>query len=508
MWARYNVNPGLFVYALHVAVVHHPDLAGLGLPAIYEIIPHHFFNVDVIQRAQLIKQQGFYGVKKVDDVYTYVIPTNYSGSYVHSYEEQILSYFLEDVGLNAFYYYFNIDYPFWMGGDEYNLYKDRRGEYYMFIHQQLLARYHLERLSNDLGYINEFNWWSPIGAYYPNIRTYDGTPYLSRESGHVIAQEGNYFNAEYLYVYEQRFLDAIDSGHFLMENGSYYNFDYPGGIDHLGNLLHGNADSLNVKYYNYMYYVYKTFGQYFGKQYYFDTEYPSVLYHPETTLRDPAYWMFLKRVFTFYSKYMNQMKSYSVGEIGFEGVKIDSVEVDKLITYFNYFDADISNAVDVETYLPEHISELRNFGRISHYNGDDFVIKARQLRLNHVPFKVTINVVSTVAAPSVVRVYLGPKYDEYGHMIDINDNRYNFVFLDMFKYDLVSGNNLITRDSEHFFMNVQDRTTYYELYKHVMLATAGQQQWPIDNTEAHSGIPNRLILPKGKKVKNNSFKMK
>lgn len=159
---------------MHVAIVHRPDFQGLELPAIYEIFPHYFFSFDVIQRAQLYKQQGFYGVKKVDGVYNLVIPANYSGHDVYSYEDQKVSYFLEDIGLNAYYYYFHIDYPIWMGGQEYGLYKDRRGEYLLFFHQQLLARYYMERLSNDLGHIPEFTWWTPLTSYYPNLRTYYG----------------------------------------------------------------------------------------------------------------------------------------------------------------------------------------------------------------------------------------------------------------------------------------------------------------------------------------------
>lgn len=104
---------------------------------------------------------------------------------------------------------------------------------------------------------------------------------------------------------------------------------------------------------------------------------------------------------------MHNIQPYKYNEITFNGVKIDSVEVDKLITYFEYFDADISNAVDVEYYTTEHESELRHFGRYHHHHGEDYLIKARQLRLNHVPFKVNINVGSSVAAPATVRIYLG-----------------------------------------------------------------------------------------------------
>lgn len=448
----------------------------------------------------MYKQQGFHGVKKVDGVYNLVIQANYSGHDVYSYEDQKLAYFIEDIGLNAYYYYFHIDYPHWMGGSEYNLYKDRRGEYLFFYHQQLLARYYMERLSNDLGYIPEYSWWSSMSGFYPTIRTYYGYPFLPREEGHIVFQEGNKYTIDYIKAYEMRLLDAIDSGMFLLSNGTYFNFSYPGGVEYLGNLIHGNPDSLNVKYYNYLFWAYRAFGQYFGSyqphQY---SVHPSVWHHPEAKLRDPVYWMFMKKVFSFYYKFMTHLTPYTIKELGFEGVHIESVEIDKLITYFDYFDADISNAVDVEYPTEDHISELRRFGRISHYNGEDYVIKARQWRLNHLPFKVSINVMSNIATPSVVRVYLGPKYDEYGHLITLDDNRYNFVLLDWFKYDLIAGSNLITRESREFFYQIKDRTTYYDLYKSLMLTSAGQTEWHMDNIEAHSGFPNRLLLPKGKK---------
>lgn len=501
IWARYYVNPGLYVYALHVAVIHRKDFAGYEMPAIYEIFPHYFFNYETIQKAQLYKQSGFRGVKKVDGVYNLVISSNYSGHDVYAYDEQYLTYFTEDIGLNAYYYYFNIDYPFWMGGSEYNLYKDRRGEYYFFFHQQLLARYYLERLSNDFGLIPQFSFYKPIQEYYSNLHTYYGYQFVSREKSHVVYQEQNYYEVDYIKAYEQRLLDAIDSGFFLLENGTFYNFSYPGGIEYLGNLVQGNPDSYNYKYYQYMYYVYKTFGKYFGKQFYYQgTVYPSVLQQPETQLRDPAYWSFMQRVYyMFYYKYVEKFDSYTFKEIGFEGVKIESVDIDKLITYFDYFDADISNAVDVEYPGFEKASDLRKFGRVSHYNGEDYVIKARQRRLNHVPFKVSVNVQSSFAKPAVVRFFLGPKYDEYGQIIPLNENRHNFVLLETFKYDFVAGTNTIVRESRDFFTQVKDRTSYFELYKWLMTAYSGSRQWPMDNSEAHSGFPNRLLLPKGKK---------
>jgi len=177
-------------------------------------------------------------------------------------------------------------------------------------------------------------------------------------------------------------------------------------------------------------------------------------------------------------------------------VRIESVDVDKLVTFFDTHDSDITNAVNVET-VHEKKTELLKFGRVSHYEGEDIYILARQYRLNHKPFTFKLNVVSDKAVPSVVRVFIGPKYDEHGRVFDLNTNRKHFVVLDTFKYDLVSGNNVITRNSQDFTYYVKDRTTYYDLYKSVMQAYNGQTVFTLDMTEAHNGFPSRLMLPKG-----------
>lgn len=501
MWARYNVNPGLFIYALHVAVVHRRDFAGLELPAIYEILPHHFFNFDVIQSAQLAKQRGFPGVKKVDGAYNLVLHANYTSHDLFSYDEQTLSYFTEDIGLNAYYYYHHIDYPFWLGGKEYGLHKDRRGEYFLWVHQQLLARYLLDRYSNDLPRIKDFTWWTPLQAYYPNIRNYYGYPFLPRDEGHIVHQENVHYEVDYIYAYENRLLDAIDSGRFLLPNGTYVEFSHTDGVDQLGNLVEGNPDSANQRYYDYFSQIYRVLGRYYEKTHqYQGTVNPSVIQHPETMLRDPAYWSYIRRYLLFYFyRFTGHLSPYTEKDIGFDGVHIESVDIDKLITYFDYFDADISNAVDIEYPSESGASELRNFGRVSQYNGEDYVIKARQRRLNHIPFKVSVNVDSKSATPAVVRIFLGIKHDELGHVCNVNENRHTFFLLDAFKYDLVAGSNAITRESRKFFNQVKDRTSYYELYKLLMLANAGTKQWQMDNSEAHSGFPNRLLLPRGKK---------
>lgn len=183
----------MFVYALTTCIHHRDDMAGIEVPAMYEVYPYYYFHSEVIQKAHQYKMQGFYGMKKVEGVYTAVIPANYTGWYMHTNAEQKVSYFTEDIGLNSWYYYFQSQFPYWLGGKEFDLYKERRGELYLFHHQQLLARYYLERLSNDLGQIPEIAYDVPIKTgYFPDLYYYNGVPFPARDNEYKMYHEENY----------------------------------------------------------------------------------------------------------------------------------------------------------------------------------------------------------------------------------------------------------------------------------------------------------------------------
>ncbi|GLV39510.1 Larval serum protein 1 alpha [Carabus blaptoides fortunei] len=210
---------------------------------------------------------------------------------------------------------------------------------------------------------------------------------------------------------------------------------------------------------------------------------PSALEHFETALRDPVFYQFYKRITYYFLKYKSHLPHYTYTQLNFPGVKVESLNiVDKLITYFEQFEFDITNAL----YVNEE-----------EYVKDDFQVWARQYRLNYKPFTYKINVNSDKNTDVVVRVFLGPKYDEQGHEIPLNENRVNFVELDKFVYTLHAGKNVIERNSRQA-ETVKDRTTYRALYQHVMSALKGQEEFHLDMTEAHNGFPSRFVLPKGK----------
>jgi len=130
-----------------------------------------------------------------------MIYANYSGNYVKPNldDEYKLDYFMEDIGLNTYYYYFRQVMPFWFDFKEFdikqfNFPKDFRGYYYYFNHKQLLGRYYLERISNDLGGIEDFDWNKP---FYPG---YYST--LMYNNGIMMPQRSRYMNVPfYKYKY-------------------------------------------------------------------------------------------------------------------------------------------------------------------------------------------------------------------------------------------------------------------------------------------------------------------
>ena len=108
------------------------------------------------------------------------------------------------------------------------------------------------------------------------------------------------------------------------------------------------------------------------------------------------------------------MPRYTKNELDFSGVRIESVDVDKLVTFWDTKDFLINNVVDVPTMK----------------DGLSFNIKAWQYNLNYKPFTYKINVNSDKSTKAVMRIFLGPaiegeKYDDYSYLL----NYYKYFFM-------------------------------------------------------------------------------
>ncbi|XP_038222423.1 basic juvenile hormone-suppressible protein 2-like [Zerene cesonia] len=498
-WMRMYLNEGMFVYALTVAVRHRDDCKGIVLPPPYEIYPYYFVRADVIQKAYLLKMKKgildgslshFYGIKKTDkDVY--IIDENVFDKRVNMNDEDRLRYFTEDIGLNTYYYYFHVDYPFWMKDDTFNTkFVNRRWEMTMYVYQQILARYYLERLSNGLGDIPILSWNRPIRkGYWPWLMMHNGAHFPTRFDDHIIVQNNNIGFTNLVENYEQIINEAIIKG-FIEINGIRYDLKKADDVEKLGKLIYGAVDRIDVKTdhieaYRYMLIMMKSI---IGLNTWFTDKYfvvPTVLDIYQTALRDPVFYQLQKRLSYSFLLFKMRLPSYTHEDVYFPGVKIENVVVNKLLTYFDDYLMDMTNAVILNE------DELRK-------SKSDMTFLVRKRRLNHQQFKVSFDVVSDKTADCIVRIFLGPKEDHLGRLIDINQNRYNFVELDTFYYKLNTGKNTIVRDSKDMHNVVGDRMRTKDLWNKLNGVTDFRDMYFKDLKNYHTGFPTRLILPKGR----------
>ncbi|MCJ0326389.1 hypothetical protein JY784_20095, partial [Clostridioides difficile] len=487
-FARVHLNQGQFLYAFYIAVIQRSDCHGFVVPAPYEVYPKMFMNMEVLQKIYVTKMQdglinpeaaAKYGIHKENDYFVY--KANYSNAVLYNNEEQRLTYFTEDIGMNAYYYYFHSHLPFWWTSEKYGALKERRGEVYFYFYQQLLARYYFERLTNGLGKIPEFSWYSPIKTgYYPLMLT-KFTPFAQRPDYYNLHTEENYERVRFLDTYEKTFVQFLQKDHFEAF-GQKIDFHDPKAINFVGNYWQDNADLYGeevTKDYQRSYEVFarRVLGAApmpFDKY----TFMPSAMDFYQTSLRDPAFYQLYNRIVEYIVEFKQYLKPYTQDKLYFDGVKITDVKVDKLTTFFENFEFDASNSV----YFSKE--EIKN----NHVHD----VKVRQPRLNHSPFNVNIEVDSNVASDAVVKIFLAPKYDDNGIPLTLEDNWMKFFELDWFTTKLTAGQNKIIRNSNEFVIFKEDSVPMTEIMK--ML---DEGKVPFDMSEEFCYMPKRLMLPRG-----------
>ncbi|XP_068081328.1 hexamerin-like [Anabrus simplex] len=477
-WARDRVHHAMFVYALSVAVIHRPDTHDIILPPPYEVYPELFVDTIVIQKAyeaRMTNQQG-----------PVIIPYNYT-SHIRNGND-LINYFTEDVGLSTYLTYLNYEYPTWMDVHKYGLNVQRHGEIFYYTRQQLLARYQLERLSTYLPGVEtiHLDLDSPVmSGYNPQLRYKNGQEMPARPEG-ITIHDNDLVDIDEVKNIERRLQDAIDGGTFIKQTHEgpqrvfLKDLDV---MDILGNLIEGNKCSLNKRYFKSLFLMLLSlYGHSVDPEHSYGVA-PGALEHFETALRDPIYFGVVKRIVELFERYKNQLKSYTRDELIVPGVKIESVDVDKLITYYDDFEFNLNNAVEVNSL--EEAEKLD--------------IRVRQKRLNHKPVTTRITVNSDKATRVMVRVFLGPKYDYLDREMTLNEKRHYMVEVDRFPYDIVAGQNVIERSSRDSNAIVNDQITTTSLLKKIDNALEGKEPLYIGSTYRHCGFPERLLIPRGRK---------
>nr|CAR94711.1 hemocyanin subunit 1 precursor [Xibalbanus tulumensis] len=471
-WARDKINENQFLYAMYVAVHHRHDCKGVLLPPQYEIYPQLFVNNDVIQEAYSAK------MKQVPAT----IKMHWTGTIRNP--EQHVAYFGEDLGLNSHHSHWHMDFPFWWK-KAYGTEKDRKGELFFYSHHELTTRYDLQRLSNNLPIVGPLAWDKPIhNGFYPQAAYRNGHEFPARPDDVKFTdldKDGFHIKVSQMKEYERRIRDAIAMKAVYGKDGHAISLNNTHGINTLAEIIEASAFSVNPDFYGSIHNMaHIMLGELDDPQGKYGTP-PGVMEHFETATRDPSFFRLHKYIDSFFKEHKDSLPPYTTDELDFHGVEIVDVEVDKLMTFFDDFEIDLTMALDDTPELA------------------DVPIKAISHRLNHAPFTYLLKMKSDASHVATVRIFLGPKYNSYGEELSLDTKRWMMVEMDKFVVHLHSGNSEILRKSTESSVTIPDPKGYKGMVEAVKSAIAGDSEFKVNKEHRHCGIPDRLLLPKGSK---------
>ncbi|KOB76639.1 Hexamerin 4 [Operophtera brumata] len=419
-WAEQNINNEMYVYALRLDSLYGTNTPQNSILPPFILNPRYFVNSETITKAftmlEDLKENGKIDPAtaeedQYDEVFSafdrkqqfIVIDSNYSGwNLPKNGIDEDINYFREDVGLNSYYLGMHLLHPFWMSNEELDMSYSRHAEHYYYVHQQLMARYLLEK------------------EHLPKNKPIDGrddtdyVPYLSYKNGLPFPTRscirGDWDSEKALIKsIDIAIKECIARGLIIMENGTAINLTDDSHIEELSKLIRANLDGVKTAKV-----VRSVFG--YGSNRSPIDKYnpaPSLLHHPETSLRDPVYWYLIQSMLNYFTEYKNTMEPYDLTQYETEEIKIiDNDEITNLYfaSYFHSYKFPLDYARNTKA------NDIRD---------QNTYIAVRQRRLQHEDFEIPLSFETSAEVLVVVRLYLGPQcgsncWQEYSKFFELD----------------------------------------------------------------------------------------
>nr|Q8I6K1.1 RecName: Full=Phenoloxidase 1; AltName: Full=Prophenoloxidase-I; Flags: Precursor [Holotrichia diomphalia]BAC15603.1 prophenoloxidase-II [Holotrichia diomphalia] len=480
IFARERVNPYLFNYCFSVAILHRPDTQDLDIPSFIQTFPDKYLDSQVFSRAReeatLVPEGQRVPIE---------IPRDYTASDLEV--EHRVAYFREDLGINLHHWHWHLVYPF--EGAEQVVRKDRRGELFYYMHQQVIARYNLERFCNALKRVTRFTEWKdPIPeAYFPKLdslvasrawpaRVTDQKLSNLRRDQDQITQD-----VDDLYRWRDRIYEAIHSGFVQTDGGGRQELTEFGGIDILGNIVESSNLSVNRTLYGDLHNMGHVFISYIHDPDHRHLETFGVMGDSATAMRDPVFYRWHAYIDDLFQQFKGSLPRYTEEQLNYPGITVTGVSVQSqggaantLNTFWQQSDVDMSRGMDFQP------------------RGSVF---ARFTHLNHQPFayNITVNNASGGNKRGTCRIFLGPKTDERRTAWLFKDQRLLFIELDRFVVNLRQGENTITRNSTESSVTIPFERTFRNLDLSRPVGGEALAQFNF----CGCGWPQHMLIPKG-----------
>ncbi|XP_013143832.1 PREDICTED: phenoloxidase subunit 1-like [Papilio polytes] len=483
-YCQLRINPYMFNYCLTVALLHRKDTKGLSIPNLTQTFPDKFIDPKVFNRMRSAASVNTTGQRL-----PVVIPRNYTAS--DAEPEQRLAYFREDIGVNLHHWHWHLVYPPESANREI-VAKDRRGELLYYMHQQIIARYNIERFCNDLPRVVPFgaNLRETIKeAYFPKLnsvvssRTWQPRFENSVMQDIVRPVERIKLDLSEMETWRDRILQAIESQSILLPNGKQMPLDEEKGIDILGDLMEASILTPNRAFYGDFHNMGHTVMSYIHDPDHRHLELFGVMGDPSTTMRDPLFYRWHGFVDDVFVLYKNKLPPYANDKLDFPGIRVSSVSVEgkagknTFATQWEQSTLELGRGMD---FFPRG-SVLATFTHLQH---DEF------------DYVIEVNNSSGKKATGTVRIFLAPITDEKGNKFTFNDQRKLMIELDKFSQDLAPGKNTIRRASIESSVTIPYERTFMD---------QNQRTGDPGTAEAAEfdfcgcGWPHHMLLPKGTK---------
>ncbi|KAL0867622.1 hypothetical protein ABMA27_008380 [Loxostege sticticalis] len=481
VFCRTNLNPQLFNYCYSVALMHRRDTRNVKIPSFAETFPSKFLDSQVFSQAREMAAVVPQNIPRIP----IIIPRDFTASDLES--EHRLAYFREDIGINLHHWHWHLVYPF-TASDRAIVAKDRRGELFFYMHQQIIARYNCERLNNSLKRVEKFsNWREPIPeAYFPKLDSLTSSRGWPPRQANMVWQDmdrpvdGLKITVRDMENWRTNIEEAIATGMVRLPNGGVMDLN----IDVLGNMMEASILSPNRDLYGSLHNNGHSFAAYMHDPNHRYLESFSVMADEATTMRDPFFYRWHAFIDDIFQKHKesNFVRPYSQSELGNPGVQLMSAAIEtqgsrqqnELNTFWMSSDVDLSRGLDFSNRGP---------------------VYARFTHLNHKPFQYVINVNNTGnARRTTVRIFISPKVDERNQPWILSDQRKMFIEMDRFVTPLNAGQNRIVRQSTESTFTIPFEQTFRDLSRQ------GEDPRRTDLAAFNfcgCGWPQHMLVPKG-----------
>ncbi|XP_052895805.1 phenoloxidase 8-like [Anopheles moucheti] len=476
-FARDRLNGPLFQYALSSAVLHRTDTEDVPVPSFLHLFPDRFVDPAIfpqmLEEGRAVLQANRMSVD---------IPMNYTAS--ERVTEQRLAYFREDIGVNLHHWHWHLVYP--GDGPDRVVRKNRRGELFYYMHQQMIARYQVERYSQGLGNVTQLNnLRAPVPEpYYPKIlRSANNRTYPARYTNMTMEDVQRADDQLRVIIADverqlQRIVEAIDAGVVVQPGGQRTQLDNFRGIDILGDIIESSALSVNRDFYGdthnsghiLLSFIHDPRGEFL--------ESFGVMGDVTTAMRDPIFYRWHTYVNNLFQRHKLRFAPYGPADLSNPGVILNSLETELdrqgsvknlFLTFWQRSQVDLGAGLD---FGPE---------------GNVFVTFTH---LQHAPFNFRLQVAYTgQPKPATVRLFLAPKRNERGATLTFEEQRRLAIEMDTFRVNLLPGTNNIIRRS----VNSSVTIPYERTFRNVGQSNAGDESFRF----CGCGWPSHMLVPKG-----------